>query len=812
MLHFVSRPYLLAVLLTVWAILLPASAQAENHLGLEGPADAIQVGTPFSVFLVMDFSDTTVGGGVSLEYDTSILSLDQVSFAGGLGGDPDFQCPGSAAVSCPVDIDYISFGSVSGLSGQHTVATLSFNPIANGSTGISLVVTHTFGSTEGTALTVLLDGTAVGGSTDVPALSPWGTGVLTLLLLVVGFSSRRREIAGRFSAPFVVFVIMVLASQPLSATGTDTDGDGVSDPTDNCTNTPNADQRDTDLDGFGNFCDPDFNNDGDVDSADVHIFKPRLFGTNADGDLDGDGAVTFLDLGIVANHTGLGPGPNCDECPISNTGTYTRLVNLAIPDGSGTPVSDSNIITDSFDITELVFAISIEHSWIGDLTAVLTHVDTGTSVVVIDQPGVPGSSFGCSGDDIEAILSDDAATSIENECNSGSPAISGTFTPNNPLDAFDGESTAGTWTLAVSDSSSGGGGSLVGWSLEVNNPPIATGITMTAFRPLSESYGNPLVRRAIPHAEEQNPGVGIRINGDDDNANGIADQNEQFVTGENDLIEVELGVSELTPSGVEYILRRTASNIKVWESPTKDIAILDDEDEATVVFSTLTRSIWVENPTGGSASLEFEARSTTDGVIVVGDEIYFFAFTSLVIGLHGELQFPTDPIYGPNEGVSVLAIELYEEGYDSHMYMENEVASDGSGSVYEEIVSAVNNRGVTQIAIYCFSHGCGSTFDLSEKLDANKGSIGSFDISFTAYIDGVENDSDVDLDPEIRLPIGTGYHMNYYQSSFLWWIWGASIPEADVDEEVYGVTHITITNDVDVQNAIHDELVSRVSR
>ena len=114
--------------------------------------------------------------------------------------------------------------------------------------------------------------------------------------------------------------------------------------------------------------------------------------------------------------------------------------------------------------------------------------------------------------------------------------------------------------------------------------------------------------------------------------------------------------------------------------------------------------------------------------------------------------------------------------------------------------------------MYCFSHGCGSTFDLSEKLDANKDSIGSFEIPFTAYIDGIENDSDVDLDAEIRLPIGTGYHMNYYQSSFLWWLWGASIPEADVDEEVYGVTHITITNDLNMQNAIHDELVSRVSR
>ena len=812
MLHFVSRPYLLAVLLTVWAILLPASAQAENHLGLEGPADAIQVGTPFSVLLVMDFSDTTVGGGVSLEYDTSILSLDQVSFAGGLGDDSDFQCPGSAAVSCPVDIDYISFGSVSGLSGQHTVATLSFTPIANGSTGISLVVTHTFGSTGGTALTVLLDGTAVGGSTDVPALSPWGTGVLTLLLLVVGFSSRRREIADRFSAPFVVFIIMLLASQPLSATGTDTDADGVSDSTDNCTYIANPNQYDSNQDGHGNRCDPDLDNDGDVDSSDLEILKLHFFGSNVDADLDSSGIVDFLDLAHMADQTGTGPGPSCGACSMSNTGTYTRQVNLAIPDGSGTPVSDSNIITDNFDITELVFVISISHSWIGDLTAVLTHVDTGTSVTVIDQPGVPGSSFGCSGDDIEAILSDDAATSIENECNSGSPAISGTFTPNNPLDAFDGESTAGTWTLAVSDSSSGGGGSLLGWSLEVNNPPIATGITMTAYRPQSETYSNPLQRRPVLEADEESPGAGVRINGDDDDVNGVADRDDASVTGENDLIEVELGVNQLAPAGAEYVLRRTTSNINVWESASKGTAILDDEEETILTFSTASRSVWVENPNGGTASLEFEARSTSDSSVLAADEIYFFPFTSLVIGLHGEFQFPTDPVYGPNEGISYLAVDFHEEAYDSHMYVENEVEADGSGSVYDEIVSAIQNRGVTQIALYGFSHGGGSIYDLSERLDANKGSIGSFDLTFTAYIDGIENDSDVDLDAEERLPIGTGYHVNYYQASWLWPVWGDSVPGADVDELVTGVSHITITYNPVVQSGIHDALVLRVPR
>jgi subtilisin-like proprotein convertase family protein len=45
------------------------------------------------------------------------------------------------------------------------------------------------------------------------------------------------------------------------------------------------------------------------------------------------------------------------------------------------------------------------------------------------------------------------------------PAIAGTFSPNNPLSAFDGESIAGTWTLTISDRASGDEGTLNAWCL-----------------------------------------------------------------------------------------------------------------------------------------------------------------------------------------------------------------------------------------------------------------------------------------------------------------------------------------------------------
>jgi len=102
----------------------------------------------------------------------------------------------------------------------------------------------------------------------------------------------------------------------------DTDGDGVADAADNCTLEPNADQRDTDADGFGNICDGDLNNDP---AAAVNVFDLGLFrsviGSVAPGvepyqladhaDFDGNGIVNVFDLGRFRLMFGGTAGPSC---------------------------------------------------------------------------------------------------------------------------------------------------------------------------------------------------------------------------------------------------------------------------------------------------------------------------------------------------------------------------------------------------------------------------------------------------------------------------------------------------------------------
>lgn len=145
--------------------------------------------------------------------------------------------------------------------------------------------------------------------------------------------------------------------------------------------------------------------------------------------------------------------------------TSCRTPNLSIPD-AGPAAVDSMVIATSETIGNLETSVKITHTYVGDLSVTLTHVDTATSALLVDRPGAPVlGTFGCSRDDIDVILSDSGSGAVEDQCNVTSPAISGVRTPNNPLSVFSGENTAGTWQLSVQDSVGNDIGILDEWCL-----------------------------------------------------------------------------------------------------------------------------------------------------------------------------------------------------------------------------------------------------------------------------------------------------------------------------------------------------------
>lgn len=93
---------------------------------------------------------------------------------------------------------------------------------------------------------------------------------------------------------------------------TDSDGDLVADVSDNCTLSHNPDQRDTDADGYGNFCDPDFNQNGIVDPSDFSLLKGVLGQVgHPHADLNGNSIVDPSDFSILKATLGRPPGPSC---------------------------------------------------------------------------------------------------------------------------------------------------------------------------------------------------------------------------------------------------------------------------------------------------------------------------------------------------------------------------------------------------------------------------------------------------------------------------------------------------------------------
>jgi subtilisin-like proprotein convertase family protein len=115
-------------------------------------------------------------------------------------------------------------------------------------------------------------------------------------------------------------------------------------------------------------------------------------------------------------------------------------------------------------VSDLQVTLQIQHTWVGDLAIVLNS--PSSSAQIVNRAGNPASTFGCSSDDIDAVLSDGGGSSVENACNPTPPAISGNLTPDpDALSAFNGETLDGTWSLAVTDHAGGDSGRILTWCL-----------------------------------------------------------------------------------------------------------------------------------------------------------------------------------------------------------------------------------------------------------------------------------------------------------------------------------------------------------
>lgn len=113
-------------------------------------------------------------------------------------------------------------------------------------------------------------------------------------------------------------------------------------------------------------------------------------------------------------------------------------------------VSSELVVPFGGTIDDLNLSLNMRHDYISDLIVTLEHVDSGTSVVVLDRPGTENFPFqlGCMQSHVDVTLDDEAPAAAEDQC-AIPVAIQGIFSPYRGLSAFDGKSLAGTWRLSV---------------------------------------------------------------------------------------------------------------------------------------------------------------------------------------------------------------------------------------------------------------------------------------------------------------------------------------------------------------------------
>ena len=147
------------------------------------------------------------------------------------------------------------------------------------------------------------------------------------------------------------------------------------------------------------------------------------------------------------------------------TGPNTVMDSPAIPIVDNTTFSTTLTVPDSFTITDLNMIIDIEHTWTGDITLTLES-PAGTQVVVFDD------ADGCSGDNLMDIYDDESANPLDCQAGTADAFPLADYIPSNALSAFDGEDSAGVWTLFVEDDAGGDTGILNSWGITYDFDPI----------------------------------------------------------------------------------------------------------------------------------------------------------------------------------------------------------------------------------------------------------------------------------------------------------------------------------------------------
>lgn len=149
-------------------------------------------------------------------------------------------------------------------------------------------------------------------------------------------------------------------------------------------------------------------------------------------------------------------------CLEKTSGDVPKVIS-AVGTPSITSTLEINTVGAVTDVN--VLDLRIDHTWVGDLVVELTS-PSGTTITLMSSPG----NGQCQNNNVHLYFDDESPNGyaiLDNMCEVGPLAISGSYQPLGLLSAFDGEPAFGTWTLTVHDNVNEDGGTLQDWGLEI---------------------------------------------------------------------------------------------------------------------------------------------------------------------------------------------------------------------------------------------------------------------------------------------------------------------------------------------------------
>ena len=184
-------------------------------------------------------------------------------------------------------------------------------------------------------------------------------------------------------------------------------------------------------------------------------------------------------LGIISLVSGVAGGLDRAGAAVT-TVSVNPSPNPSITDGS-TTTSTASVSAGAGAVSDISVTVGTTHSRLGDLTYTLTHMATGTSVVLLDRPGTVDASNGdnsnllatspitfTAGPATAAELMGSGAGMSTNATACLTDAVC-TYQAHGTLSSFDGLAATGDWRLTITDTSNQDTGSFDQWSITVTS-------------------------------------------------------------------------------------------------------------------------------------------------------------------------------------------------------------------------------------------------------------------------------------------------------------------------------------------------------